>query len=431
MRPVVKNNRFGASPAKRRGRDSANRQGNDTRRPADIAIGSCGGSVENRSIGELVARVRGWFPDREFFMRSNGHVRFIRVSQRLQMTAAAGIGLLALGWVITIASVAIHRLAEMADTQSLLNREARVESAEQRVTTYRRSLNGVADDLRRRQDFIETMVRAHLGEMPQEAHAGDTVSDSSKEAGRTVAKVSVAIPEAAALARQEVRQLAFVEMLTRYADHRAEADATHMRHLGLNPEVMLAHLDGGRAMGGPLLPLTTSANGTLDPRFERLGLSLARMSALENGLHRLPQVLPARLEYISSGFGFRSDPFTHTGAFHPGLDFRGPVGAPIFAAARGFVSFAGRKSGYGNCVEVSHGDGVVTRYAHMSAFRAHVGQQVAAGQTIGAIGSTGRSTGPHLHFEVRINDRPVNPRPFLETSAHVSQNFGSSAAADD
>jgi cytoskeletal protein CcmA (bactofilin family) len=76
------------------------------------------------------------------------------------------------------------------------------------------------------------------------------------------------------------------------------------------------------------------------------------------------------------------------------------------------VSFAGQKSGYGNCIEVTHANGIITRYAHMSAFRAHLGQNVGAGQTIGAIGSTGRSTGPHLHFEVRVHDRPINPRPF-------------------
>ena len=106
-------------------------------------------------------------------------------------------------------------------------------------------------------------------------------------------------------------------------------------------------------------------------------------------------------------------------AFHAGLDFKGPIGAPIFAAAKGTVSFAGQKQGYGNCLEIDHGNGLMTRYAHMSAFRARVGQPVKAGDLVGAIGSSGRSTGPHLHFEVRINDRPVNPRPFLEAAPHV------------
>ena len=143
------------------------------------------------------------------------------------------------------------------------------------------------------------------------------------------------------------------------------------------------------------------------------------MDALQRGLEGIPQVLPASLQFISSGFGYRSDPFTGGAAFHPGLDFRGPIGAPIYAAAKGQVSFVGQKSGYGNCVEVSHGNGLVTRYAHMSAFRTQLGHIVNAGELIGAIGSTGRSTGPHLHFEVRINDQPVNPRPFLEIAPDV------------
>jgi murein DD-endopeptidase MepM/ murein hydrolase activator NlpD len=165
--------------------------------------------------------------------------------------------------------------------------------------------------------------------------------------------------------------------------------------------------------------LATAANGSLDPRFQRLGLSLARMDALERGLQSIPQVLPASLEFVSSGFGYRADPFTGGGAFHAGLDFKGPIGAPIYAAAKGVVSFAGQRQGYGNCIEIDHGNGLLTRYAHMSAFRATLGQQVAPGTIIGAIGSTGRSTGPHLHFEVRLNDVPLNPRPFLEAAPHV------------
>ena len=145
------------------------------------------------------------------------------------------------------------------------------------------------------------------------------------------------------------------------------------------------------------------------------------MDALERGLAGIPQHTPASLEYISSGFGYRADPFTGGAAFHAGLDFKGPIGAPIFAAAAGRIRFVGVQQGYGNVVEIEHGNGLMTRYAHMSGFRAQVGQPVLAGQVIGLIGSTGRSTGPHLHFEVRINDRAVNPRPFLEAASHVQQ----------
>ena len=177
-----------------------------------------------------------------------------------------------------------------------------------------------------------------------------------------------------------------------------------------------------------MLTLATSADGSIDPRFQRFGLSLARMDVLERSVARLPQVLPASLDYISSGFGFRVDPFNGAGAFHPGLDFRGPIGAPIYAAARGTISFVGQRSGYGNCVEIDHGNGLITRYAHMSGFRTTIGKAVQPGEVIGLIGSTGRSTGPHLHFEVRINDRPVNPRPFLEAVPHVLEKTGQSAA---
>ncbi len=261
------------------------------------------------------------------------------------------------------------------------------------------------------------MVKTYVGALPADAKAGETVSDSSKEANKTVRKVSALVPEAAPLARVEAGQLAFAERLTRLADRKSAAAETAMRRLGLDPQRMLVALDDRSAMGGPLIAL--SGDGPLDPRFRRLGLSLARMDALQRGLQGIPQVIPSAGTSMSSGFGYRTDPFDGSPAFHAGLDFKGPVGAPIFAAARGRVAFVGQRSGYGNCVEIDHGNGLLTRYAHMSGFRAHAGEAVAAGQLIGLIGSTGRSTGPHLHFEVRLNGQPVNPRPFLEVNPNV------------
>ncbi len=369
--------------------------------------------------GGFIDRLRIWFPDREFIMRSQGQVRFVRISSRLQMAGAALVVVLLLAWLLTMASMAISQYSATRDRLALLDREAKVTSAESRVSSYRKGLDSVASDLEKRQDVLEKMTSAHLGSLPTDVKPGETVSDSSSEAARTIDKVSAAVPEAAGLARIEARQLAYVEKLTRYADRRAASASATISKLGLNPGTMLAAIDDRSAQGGPLFSLATSADGSLDPRFQRLGISLARMDALERGLQGLPQVLPASLEYISSGFGYRSDPFTGEGAFHAGLDFKGPIGAPIYAAAKGVVSFAGVRSGYGNCIEISHGNGLLTRYAHMSAFRAHLDQPVAAGQVIGAIGSTGRSTGPHLHFEVRVNDQPVNPKPFLEAAPHV------------
>lgn len=368
------------------------------------------------------------FPDREFFMRSQGQVRFIKISSRVQIAAAAIAAVLLAAWLVTMAAMALSQYQSTRDRLALLDREAKVASAESRVTQYREGLGDVAEDLERRQDFLEKLNAAYLEDMAAEEAGQDTVSDSSGEAAKTVQKVSASLPEAAGLARLEARQIAFAERLTRFADQRSARAAETIRRLGLNPGAMIASLEDRSAQGGPFIALGRSTD-PLDQRFQRLGLSLARMNALERGLAGIPQVLPASLESMSSGFGYRSDPFTGAAAFHAGLDFRGPIGAPVHAAARGRVSFSGVKQGYGLCIEIEHGNGLMTRYAHLSRFVARAGQEVDAGAVIGAIGNTGRSTGPHLHFEVRIHDRPVNPRPFLEAASNVLEEARRPAAA--
>lgn len=363
-----------------------------------------------------IDRLRIWFPEREFFMRSEGQVRFLRISSRVQIAAAIAVATALLLWGISMGAMAWARYADASQRADLLSREARVASSEERLQAYRGDIREVRDDLVRRQDFLEDMVAS----LPADVKGKDanTATDSAGEAAETVGKVSMAVPEAKGLAEIEARQLALAERLTRFADNRADRAAAALRKLGLDPAAILSR-SRGEAMGGPLERYTTASGGGDDPRFERMGHSFARMNALERGLEGVPQVRPASFAAISSGFGYRHDPFTGGAAMHAGLDFKGPIGAPIHAAARGTVSFVGQKSGYGNVVEISHGNGLVTRYAHMSRFATRVGQPVAAGAVIGAIGNTGRSTGPHLHFEVRHNDRALNPRLFLERAPDV------------
>lgn len=130
-----------------------------------------------------------------------------------------------------------------------------------------------------------------------------------------------------------------------------------------------------------------------------------------------PDHLPtvwAHLGKINNEFGFRRNPFGGRAyEFHPGMDIDGERGDPVIAPANGTVISAGYKGGYGNMVEIDHGNGLVTRYGHMSKIETEVGATINRGTVIGQVGSTGRSTGPHLHFEVRLNDRPINPRFFL------------------
>lgn len=367
---------------------------------------------------KVADRLRRWFPTREFFMRADGQVRFIRISSKVQIMAAAAVATLLLVWIGVLGWALVSQLVAASERSRLAQREAQVAAAENQVARYRNGIGGVAQDLERRQDYLEKMVESHVAELPVAApsSAGASASASVDGTAAQTRKISLVVPEAAGLADVEARQLALVDQLTRLADLRAARAETAIRRVGLNPALIAAA--DRRAMGGPLIRVAGLSD---DPRFARFARSMERMSAMEAGLARIPNTLPARLEYISSGFGYRADPFDGGAAFHAGLDFRGPVGAPIHAAAPGVVSFTGVRQGYGNCVEISHGNGLMTRYAHMSRIGARLGDKVGAGAVIGQIGSTGRSTGPHLHFEVRINDRPVNPRPFLEANRDVFQ----------
>ncbi|QZH76140.1 MAG: M23 family metallopeptidase [Erythrobacter sp.] len=348
-------------------------------------------------------------------MRSQGQVRFITITTRMQMIAAALALVAVLGWAVSVGGAAFSQYRASAEHASLLEREAQVAEAQVRFDAYSNGLEATTAQLKARQDYLEGMVE----NLPEDliSEESDTVSDSSGESAELISMLRETFPAAVGLAEIEARQLAFVERLTLFADRRAARAERAIRTLGLDPRSITASAE--TAMGGPFEALASEADGSLDPRFERLGLSLARMSALERGLESIPQVMPADMNSMSSGFGYRRDPFNGSAAMHSGLDFSAPHGSPIHAAADGRVSFVGVKSGYGNVVEISHGSGMITRYAHMSRFTTRVGAQVEAGSVIGAIGNTGRSTGPHLHFEVRINGRAVNPRPFLESAPHV------------
>jgi murein DD-endopeptidase MepM/ murein hydrolase activator NlpD len=180
--------------------------------------------------------------------------------------------------------------------------------------------------------------------------------------------------------------------------------------------------------GGPLVrPESLSAASmqqALDELARQVEARSETLTALESRLLderirniTLPTSLPVPEGARSSGFGWRSDPFTGQSALHEGLDFIAEPGTPIFAAAAGIVLNIERHPAYGNLVEIDHGDELVTRYAHASLVHVQPGELVRRGQQIAAVGNTGRSTGPHLHFEVRIKGVPQNPARFLDRNA--------------
>lgn len=151
-------------------------------------------------------------------------------------------------------------------------------------------------------------------------------------------------------------------------------------------------------------------------QFRSLFLTWKKLDATEQPQIAVPSAQPVERVDYSSNFGVRSDPFNHGARMHAGVDLRGPIGTPIYATADGYVGRAERAGGYGNLVELEHGKGLQTRYGHLSKILVNPGDRIRRGQLIALMGSTGRSTGSHLHYEVRMDGHAVNPVPFLQVA---------------
>jgi len=175
---------------------------------------------------------------------------------------------------------------------------------------------------------------------------------------------------------------------------------------------VVAGMSGG-GVGGPALPLDKSGLDALKAKTARLEQELNAYEAVLRERGYTPTILPVD-GTLEGGFGGRRNPFSGYGyEFHSGQDIEAAWGAPIVAGASGIISFVGWQNGYGQLIVIDHGGGLTTRYGHLSHIDVALNQAVTSGQFIGRVGSTGRSTGPHLHYEVRINDEPVNPLAYL------------------
>ena len=208
----------------------------------------------------------------------------------------------------------------------------------------------------------------------------------------------------------EATQRRSLEAIVSQAESQSRRFETAVRKVGLvpaAPEVARAGL------GGPLVP--ASPQDPLERLLQNAENSLAELERLQRSVVSLPFGEPIRGEIdLSSGFGYRLDPFTRSPAMHTGLDFKADYGAPARATGAGRVVLAEFSGAYGNMVEIEHAQGVTSRYAHLSSIAVVAGQEVKAGAVLGRVGSTGRSTGPHLHYETRMNGDAVDPQRFLK-----------------
>ncbi len=216
------------------------------------------------------------------------------------------------------------------------------------------------------------------------------------------------------------RLAAATELRVQQIEQRQKILAAMIAGQKVDPEIIAKlgyteALDGAGAQGGPF-----DSASQADPTFKSLFTSWKKLDNLADGAIAVPSDKPVKTAAFTSGYGVRSDPFAGRAAMHAGIDLSGPVGTPIYATADAIVLRSGWNSGgYGNLVELDHGRGINTRYGHLSNIAVRPGQRVKRGEMIGRMGSTGRSTGSHLHYEVRIDGRAVNPIPFMKSTDYL------------
>lgn len=257
-----------------------------------------------------------------------------------------------------------------------------------------------------------------IAALPAESEPTDLSMVTTQSGNPDIAATAASVTQMMGETQQAMTDIA------QTATARTQGIVTELAKIGIDLKLPESHFDG---MGGPLLaasddaaastPMIDDANAVMD--------ALMLYKAARDSLSLAPVHLPITGNFRqSSGYGNRQDPFTGSRAFHSGLDFAAPTGTSVLSAADGEVSFVGQKSGYGNVVEIDHGNGLFTRYAHLSAFIARKGQQVVTGTPIAKVGSTGRSTGPHLHFEVHRGDNSLDPKPFIDTGKRILAMLG-------
>jgi murein DD-endopeptidase MepM/ murein hydrolase activator NlpD len=402
------------------------------------------------AVKHLKAKTRAFFekafPERQIYHRSGGSVRYVSISPWRQ-AMMAGLATLVVGWCL-FATAAVLLKGPGVEIQgggsdrksARLERELRqAKAAEQTALTLLETrttdFNQAIKEAEQRHVVLKRLMAGLQGQDSASAIAlsgkPELLIDSTIEEGdprqpRPEGTEANAGGNSSFRARTDKLiddQASFLDMLEEEAVQKAESARGVIRLTGVPASRVLEQ----NGMGGPLIPInfTTSApkDTDADPFEQRIYEVEARLREAqdyERAMRSLPLGLPVQGAYReTSGFGYRSDPFTRRATFHEGTDLAAFTGAPIIAPAAGRVIHAGVKGAYGRTVEIDHGAGFKTRYGHLNSISVKVGQEVVIGQKIGTMGSTGRSTGPHLHYEIYFRGKSYDPLKFLRAGKHV------------
>lgn len=349
---------------------------------------------------------------------------------------AVGTVVIMAGWSITAATYFAFRddvlrtlIARQAQQQfGYEDRIAELRAQIDRTTSHQlldqEQFEQKLDELMRRQAALESRATA-LNNLADPATTGSirpavqpgrnpTVTPSWNDRDRQSSVSTTLDRLEASLDRVEHRQSSQLSQIEDRYDNKVRRIRSALDRLGVKHAVPTAE-------GGPFVPVRLPpANESFSRALVRASIARSEADELSDTLRTVPVRKPVMGEIDeTSPFGVRMDPFVHEAAMHTGIDFRGERGEPVHATAQGTVAVAGWSGGYGNMVEIDHGNGLTTRYGHLSQIDVHVGENVRIGQIIGLIGSTGRSTGPHLHYETRVNGEPVNPQKFLDAGERL------------
>ncbi len=396
-------------------------------------------------VRELFSRL---FPERQIYHRSGGTVRYFTISPSQQAVLAAAVAA-AVGWSLyaTANLVFMPKQGGVASGQYEIDKyerwvqELRARDALSRSQLVERTeaFQAATVGFERRHQTLEVMLNAltNGGELEAAALRGNDapllVNASIDEADRRQSRPSE-FQEASAtnvglrgqIGEVQREQQAFLDEVEELAVERAEAARGVLRLTAVGSN----RIENNREMGGPVVEFASLAKGEFDSPeeaafAERVSQVAARMEEAryyQDVVDNLPLAQPVGVPWrVTSNYGLRVDPFNKRPGWHNGIDVGAYWNAPITTTGPGVVSFAGTKSGYGRIVEVDHGHGFKSRYGHLKRINVKKGDTVAIGDVVGAMGSTGRSTGPHLHYEVWFNGKPYDPVEFLKAGKHVHQ----------
>lgn len=393
-------------------------------------------------------RVLKTFPERQFFHRTGGEVNFFILGTKTQLAMVGAAGILALWCVFTLFNVIWGhsplrtasqelRIKEEQMDRYIVDAKAQEQDARDLLELQQEQFELAARDFQDKHNTIVTMltqggIAPEVEELDTITYAktevmmSPTVLDAVDRRPRTEFQVASSMRTGttldASLVNLDIDQNKILVAGESKIQERIELSRAVIRATGLSVDEVLKN--GGEGVGGPFIAVDQDDNknkpGQFLPRLDTIKARAAEIEVLDKALASVPLAYPIDAEnYVTSRFGVRKDPYTKRPAQHKGMDIASFKMAPIVATANGKVSFSGRRAGYGRVVEIDHGYGFKTRYAHLEKSFVKRGQKVEKGEKIAGMGSTGRSTSTHLHYEVSFEKRALNPEKFLKAGQYV------------